>query len=316
MRNQKISLGLIIFSVIIFVTPNLIARADSLIHVNSNSTSSDTSVTTSKVVYSKTKYPGTLNNYVKAEVKNYMNIKGITNLSDTSLNDLTDKLTKAIDPKYADTKLEFLRVDKFRSVNKEKFNSVLKGKGILENQASAFINAAKKYNIDPVYFMAQSALETGFGTSNFSKGITISEIADTNSPIYENGALIGYKMIQLKKPVTVYNLFGIGAYDSQASFKNKTLILGTTYAYNHGWTTVPKAISGAAKFLSLNYLHNPKFLQNTPYKIRYISSTSNIWHQYSSDINYTNSLSSIMNKYKYLYNSNDKFIFDIPTFSK
>ena len=47
-------------------------------------------------------------------------------------------------------------------------------------------------------------------------------------------------MIKLSKPVTVYNLFGIGAYDNLPTFTNRALILGTTYAYNKGWTSVEK----------------------------------------------------------------------------
>ena len=42
-------------------------------------------------------------------------------------------------------------------------------------------------------------------------------------------------MIKLSKPVTVYNLFGIGAKDNSSVFPNRALILGTTYAYNRGW---------------------------------------------------------------------------------
>ncbi|MGL4449842.1 MAG: SH3 domain-containing protein [Sarcina sp.] len=272
-------------------------------------------LTNSSHIYSNVQYDATMDTYIADETKEYMETVGDSNLSKAQLSALTNEIAKSVNPKYANTDLQFLRVDTFRNVNEQAFANALQGKGVLSGQAPAFIAAAKKYNIDPVYFMAQSALETGWGQSNFANGITINEVADTHSPIYKNGVLTGYKMIKLAKPVTVYNLFGIGAYNSQAGFPNKTTILGTTYAYDHGWTSVPKAIDGAAAFLSSHYVHNTVLPQNTPYEIRYINSTKYMWHQYSSDIQYAATLGSIMSKYKYLYNSNDNFTFNIPVFN-
>ncbi len=54
-------------------------------------------------------------------------------------------------------------------------------------------------------------------------------------------------MIPLSKPVTVYNLFGIGAKDNSSVFPNRALILGTTYAYNRGWTSIENAIKGLCR---------------------------------------------------------------------
>ncbi|MGL4655529.1 MAG: N-acetylglucosaminidase, partial [Sarcina sp.] len=282
---------------------------------NSTAWVPSTRLTDANHIYSNVQYDTTMDNYIAKETKEYMATMGWNNLSTSQLTSLTNEIAQAVNPKYANTDLQFLRVDTFRNVNEQAFANVLNGKGVLSGQAPAFIAAAKKYNIDPVYFMAQSALETGWGTSHFAKGITISEVADMNSPIYENGVLTGYKMIQLAKPVTVYNLFGIGAYDSQAGFPNKTTILGTTYAYDHGWTSVPSAIDGAAAFLSSHYIHNTVLPQNTPYEVRYINSIEYMWHQYSSDIQYADTLGAIMSRYKYLYDANDSFKFNIPVFN-
>ncbi len=172
---------------------------------------------------SKTNYGVSLNEYIKLQQRN--------NPSNYSYSEFE----KYINPAKATNKLQFLRIDKFRSVNVSGLSSRLSNKGVLTGQGQAFVNAAKAFNIDPIYLVAQCLHETGNGTSKLAKGVTITEIADESKPIYNgNGQLVGYHMIKLSKPVTVYNLFGIGAKDNSSVFPNRALILGTTYAYNRG----------------------------------------------------------------------------------
>ena len=67
-------------------------------------------------------------------------------------------------------------------------------------------------------------LETGNGTSALARGIEV------------NGT-------------TVYNVFGIGAYDNSAVYS------GSQKAYREGWTSVGAAIKGGAKFISDMYVN-------------------------------------------------------------
>ncbi|MDU6174471.1 MAG: SH3 domain-containing protein [Clostridium perfringens] len=252
---------------------------------------------------SKTNYGVSLNEYIKLQQRN--------NPSNYSYSEFE----KYINPAKANNKLQFLRIDKFRSVNVSGLSSRLSNKGVLTGQGQAFVNAAKAFNIDPIYLVAQCLHETGNGTSKLAKGVTITEIADESRPIYNgNGQLVGYHMIKLSKPVTVYNLFGIGAKDNSSVFPNRALILGTTYAYNRGWTSIENAIKGAAEFVSLNYVHSSRYGQNTLYKMRYNQNVSNIWHQYATTPWYASSIADIMRGYQDLYLENN-FTFDVPVFA-
>ena len=252
---------------------------------------------------SKTNYGVSLNEYIKLQQRN--------NHSNYSYSEFE----KYINPAKATNKLQFLRIDKFRSVNVSGLSSRLSNKGVLTGQGQAFVNAAKAFNIDPIYLVAQCLHETGNGTSKLAKGVTITEIADESKPIYNgNGQLVGYHMIKLSKPVTVYNLFGIGAKDNSSVFPNRALILGTTYAYNRGWTSIENAIKGAAEFVSLNYVHSSRYSQNTLYKMRYNQNVSNIWHQYATTPWYASSIADIMRSYQDLYLENN-FTFDVPVFA-
>ncbi|MDM0928626.1 SH3 domain-containing protein [Clostridium perfringens] len=252
---------------------------------------------------SKTNYGVSLNEYIKLQQRN--------NPSNYSYSEFE----KYINPAKATNKLQFLRIDKFRSVNVSGLSSRLSNKGVLTGQGQAFVNAAKAFNIDPIYLVAQCLHETGNGTSKLAKGVTITEIADESKPIYNgNGQLVGYHMIKLSKPVTVYNLFGIGAKDNSSVFPNRALILGTTYAYNRGWTSIENAIKGAAEFVSLNYVHSSRYSQNTLYKMRYNQNVSNIWHQYATTSWYASSIADIMRSYQDLYLENN-FTFDVPVFA-
>ena len=252
---------------------------------------------------SKTNYGVSLNEYIKLQQRN--------NPSNYSYSEFE----KYINPAKATNKLQFLRIDKFRSVNVSGLSSRLSNKGVLTGQGQAFVNAAKAFNIDPIYLVAQCLHETGNGTSKLAKGVTITEIADQSRPIYNgNGQLVGYHMIKLSKPVTVYNLFGIGAKDNSSVFPNRALILGTTYAYNRGWTSIENAIKGAAEFVSLNYVHSSRYSQNTLYKMRYNQNVSNIWHQYATTPWYASSIADIMRSYQDLYLENN-FTFDVPVFA-
>lgn len=265
---------------------------------NSIDNNTNTSIT-NKVT---TNYPISLNDYINIEYNNWPLFS-------------KQEFMNAINPDQIDNMYQFLSINQFRSVSLSGMNNLLSGKGVLSGQGQAFINACKQYNIDPVYFVNQSILETGYGQSRLAKGVTISEIAIQSEPIYNSqGQLVGYQMQKLPKPVTVYNLFGIGAQDNSSVFNNRALILGTTYAYTHGWTSICASIAGAADFVSSAYIHNNYYEQNTVYKLRFSPQISSIWHQYCTNIWYAKDLANLMRQNSNLYLGGDTFTYDVPTF--
>ena len=251
-------------------------------------------------------YPNTMKKYVAGELKEFDAIHG-NKLTKSQLESYSKQLSTAINPKAADTMFEFLEINKFRNVNVDELNSALENMGVFKGQGQAFVNAAKKYRMDPIYLLSQSILETNHGHSNFANGITIDSIQHITKN--KEGKIIKITNEKLSKPVTVYNFFGIGAYNSDPNY-------ALTYAYNHGWFTPADAIEGGAKMLHDDYLYN-EVKQVTPYEIRYINGTNNqMWHQYSSDIQYAQTLGELIKQYSYLYNSNDTFTFGIPKFQQ
>ncbi|MGL4741049.1 MAG: SH3 domain-containing protein [Sarcina sp.] len=268
---------------------------------NSNSNNENSSSQgNSKTIY--TNYNISVNDYAKLQNNVWKDIPVST-------------YEQYINPNNYSSKYEFLRIDRYRDINVSQLNQVLSNKGVLEGQGQVINNAAKRYNLDPLYLAAQTILETGYGESALASGVTIDSIANTNEPIYQNGQLVGYQMIKLPKPVTVFNLFGIGAQNNLPGFSNRALILGTTYAYQHGWTSIPRAIYGAANFLSNIYVNNPNVNQNTPYKLRYIPNSNAIWHEYATIASYGQQIGRLISQYSYIYSNNDTFLFDKPVFN-
>lgn len=178
-------------------------------------------------------------------------------------------------------KYQFLDLSAPAGVNKEDMAKYLSGKGILSGKADTYLEAAKKYNVSEVYLAAHSALETGNGTSVLAKGVVV------------NG-------------VTVYNMYGIGAYDSDP------IGGGAQYAYKMGWTTPEKAIEGGAKWISEQYINNPSYEQNTLYKMRW-NPASPGQHQYATDVGWAVKQTSVIKK---MYDSfpSASLRFDTPTY--
>ena len=107
-------------------------------------------------------------------------------------------------------------------------------------------------NISEIYLVAHACLETGNGTSQLATGVEV------------NG-------------VTVYNMFGIAAYD------NSALSSGSQKAYKEGWITPAAAIMGGAKWISEYYINSSDGRQNTLYKMRWNPDNPGE-HMYATDI--------------------------------
>ena len=168
--------------------------------------------------------------------------------------------------------MQFLKLSAKADINDSEVNErILAGKGILSGKASSFITAANAYGINEVYLISHALLETGNGTSTLAKGVTV------------NGK-------------TVYNMYGIGAYDGSA------ISSGAQYAYNAGWFTPEAAIIGGAKFIAQGYINAG---QDTLYKMRWnpgaAESTGKATHQYATDIGWASKqVTQIYNLYSLL----------------
>ena len=189
-----------------------------------------------------------------SQVANYVNAK--TLLHNSSIN-------------------QFIRIDQFKDVDANSINDYLQNSpysgGVLNGKGQVFVDAARKYNLDPLYLLAHSIHETGYGTSKLARGITY------------NG-------------VMTYNLFGIRAVDSNPNGE------GAKFAFESGWTSINAAIEGGAKWISDNYVNNSKYNQNTIFKMKW--DTVYGWHQYATDAEWANKISAYIEKMSYMYNGN------------
>lgn len=213
---------------------------------------------------------------------------------------------------------QFLRVDRYRKVNEKKFKQYYQyliedycremdlsvKKSSLYKKADVFLKAAKKYNLDPVYLVSQTFLESAYGTSELASGKRIKKVARRGYPRTRSGKFLTKK---IRKKVKVYNLYGIKAYD------NDPLVGGTSYAYYHKWTNVTRAIYGAAHYLSSNYIRG-QYAQNTIYKMRFSPTRSGLWHQYATGPHYAESIGLRMYWMSTCYAEETTFLYDYPRF--
>lgn len=224
----------------------------------------------------------TLDEYIDSQVAK-------TNKSIEVLKPYIDPNNFTIEDKQ--TFMQFLRIDKFREIDVQGLNNYLNSLGsnnIFYNQGQAFIDASRKYNIDPIYLVAHTLHETGFGTSNLARGYYVvlgsdGQIANILDP--NTTPSPGY--------IKVHNLFGIGAIDADPKGG------GVKTAYENGWTSIPAAIDGSAKWIKEGYIYRSSYAQNTVYKMRF--DYVGTWHQYATDLNWAKKISQYMNDLSYLY---------------
>lgn len=213
--------------------------------------------------------------------------------------------------------MKYLRIDTYRPVNEEAFTKLYQsmiesycravGKepsaSVLYGKADVVLKCAKKYKIDPLFLTTQTFHESAYGTSHLASGITINSVAVEGYPRDNHGKFITRG---LKKPATVYNLYGIKAYDSDP------MVGGTSYAYYNGWTTPTKALEGAAEYLHDNYIYG-NYNQNTPFKIRF-SFEERIWHQYATGPTYAEDIARFMISMASVYTVKATFVYDLPRY--
>ena len=235
---------------------------------------------------------------------------------------------------------QFIKLSKPANIDADEVNSkILKGKGILEGKASTFIQAGKKYNVNEVYLMAHSLLETGNGKSDLASGkIKVGEIyynADTgegkwvvflpnsthtaeykdftpndkkSNKEWRYARVFNFDKSKAKNIKTTYNMYGIGAVDESPHIR------GSIRAYQEGWFKPETAIVEGAKFIAESYIHAG---QDTLYKMRWnpqaMVSRGVATNQYATDIGWAVKQT---NKFKEFYDMLENYTleYDVPKY--
>ena len=181
---------------------------------------------------------------------------------------------------------QFLKLSETTGLEQFEVNErILAGKGILQGHAATFIAASEKYGVNDMYLISHALLETGNGKSQLANGVEI----------YGK---------------TVYNMFGIGAYDGSA------VESGAKFAFEHGWFSPVEAIIGGAEFIASGYISKG---QDTIYKMRWnpeaAAATGVANHQYATDIGWaTKQVNQIHNLYSLL--DSYKITLDLPLYKR
>lgn len=231
-------------------------------------------------------YSMSLDEHINLQLSESYNVLYDDSYRDATYDDLSDYMNPENFKTPEQGSLQFARLDKYQDViSADDLNNYLnrycQPGNVFHNKGQAFINAAKENNINVVYFVAHSMIETGYGKSKLAMGQEV------------NGQ-------------TVYNFFGIGAYDGQAVLK------GSEAAYKYGWTSVDKGIDGAAEWISSRYIHSSKYDQNTLYEMKWNRSAT--YHQYATDIRWATSIAQKMNSILNYGGNPGAFDYEIPNY--
>lgn len=154
-------------------------------------------------------------------------------------------------------KSQFLVLNEENGIDAETLNKYLNGKGALSGKGEIFKKAAQDNGISEVFLTLMACVRTQNGTTELANGVVI-------------------------KGETVYNPFGIGTQGTDDTS-------GTRFASEQGWTSPQKAIEGGARWLSENYLNNPRHIQNTLYKMRWNPETPGA-NQYTADVQWADNM--------------------------
>ncbi|MDU0451637.1 N-acetylglucosaminidase [Staphylococcus chromogenes] len=173
-----------------------------------------------------------------------------------------EDVKEAMRVKLSDSDLQYMDLSEPVQLSEEEVNQMLKGKGVLENQGKAFLEAQKQYDVNVIYLMSHALIETGEGRSELARGIKHGKDR-------------------------YYNFFGIGAFDSNA------VDTGKSYAVRAKWTSPERAIKGGAQFVRENYFKNG---QITLYQMKWNPQAPGT-NQYASDIDWAAKIADHMQTY-------------------
>ena len=86
------------------------------------------------------------------------------------------------------------------------------------------------------------------------------------------------------------------------------ILSGAETAYNIWLDKYRSTIDGSAKWIASNYIKNSKYKQNTIYKMKF--NYGYTWHQYATDINWANGISSVMNSLIGYYDNENNLVYE------
>lgn len=191
---------------------------------------------------------------------------------------------------YSPGMLQFLALSGKSGVTVSDLALILNGKGILHGTEAVFYQASRSNNINEIFLTSLALHESGRGTSQLANGVLFTP-TDSTLP-----------------PRVVYNMYGIGAVDSNPILK------GAEYAYNHGWFSPEEAIIGGAYFVSRYYVNNSNYFQDTLYKMRWNPGAPGK-HQYATDIGWASKQTNFIRQF-YAQVNIYNLRFDIPLYQK
>ncbi|WP_051348529.1 PA14 domain-containing protein [Peribacillus kribbensis] len=206
---------------------------------------------------------------------------------------------------------QFLKLSGSAGTNAYEVNSTIltaAKAGVLSGKAQVYQQASLDYNINEVYLISHSLLETGNGKSVLATGVKVKYKLDSNGQkIYVSGKPQVSVVTSGSYDAIVYNMYGIGAKDSCP------LDCGAQKAFDEGWFSVDAAIRGGAQFVAENYVFKG---QDTLYKMRWnpeALSSGNPTHQYATDIGWASKQTT---RFYELYSMLESYtaVFDVPEY--
>lgn len=202
------------------------------------------------------------------------------------------KFCAVVGDSYTDPMLlQFMRLSGTAGSTAKVLNEKLEGKGTLHGMGAVFMEASQENNTNEIFLVSMALHETGNGTSVLAQG---HDFEDKDN------------LFPGQKTVKVYNMFGIGAYDSNPYYE------GAKFAYEKGWFTPEEAIKGGVEFIFGNYIK--EHLQDTLYKMRW-NPGSPTSHQYATDMGWAaKQVRRISGIYSLM--DNCTLIFDIPRYQE
>lgn len=246
-------------------------------------------VSTDKVISNTTSYNTAFNKVVDIQMSRNPKADGAGKVS-ASRSQVEYYVNSSNFNKNSDAYYQFLVLSEPAGLNAAEVNkNVLNNHGILTGTAQSFIDAGRKFNLNEAYLISHALLETGNGSSTLARGV----------PVDNKGKVVSEK----DKVYTVYNMYGIGAIDSNP------LNGGAKKAFDEGWFTPKDAIIGGAQFIN-TYIDRG---QDTLYKMRW-NPISPGHPQYATDVGWAVKQTANISK---IYNLLDNYvlIYDIPKYA-
>ena len=221
-------------------------------------------------------------------------------------NDIKQSMDPNANKNHEVNRFQFLDLRKRTGLTITEMNNELSNRGTMKNQGKAFQDASSRHGINEMYLIVHARLETGNGSSALASGNLEVGINAQGKPVLVTSS--NRKNLKNIKPT--YNMFGIGAVDSNPRAG------GAIKAYEEGWDTPYKAIVGGAAWIKGSYIYNQDN-QNTLYKMRWNPNMADgrAWKQYATDIDWANKQARLIYDIYQKTSKTTTLVFDYPTYN-